>query len=116
MEKKYFIYPADKAFRIIRIMDFNCAEPTRYRTHFHCAISGQQNGAFWYIVLRIMLLTYSRAMIRFSNCDGVCRMLRAITPKRPSPQRANMFQKARYMIRFMKNIVCRIISGGEQNP
>ena len=34
----------------------------------------EQNGAFWYIVLRIMLLTYTRAMIRFSRCDGLSRM------------------------------------------
>ena len=67
-EEKNFIYPADTTFRIIRIIDFNRAEPTCYRTNFHCAISGEQNGAFWYIVLRIMLLTYTRAMIGFSNC------------------------------------------------
>ena len=46
---------------IIRIIDFNRAEPTCYRTNFHCV--GEQNGAFWYIVIRIRLLTYTRAMI-----------------------------------------------------
>ena len=55
-------------------MDFNRAEPTWYRTNFHCAISGEQNGAFWYIVLRIMLLTYTQAMIQISNCGGLSRM------------------------------------------
>ena len=60
MEKVNFIYPADKAFRIFGIIDFNRAEPTCHRTNFHCAISGEQNGAFWYIVLRIMLLTYTQ--------------------------------------------------------
>ena len=72
--KIHFIYPADKTFPIIRIIDFSSAEPACYRTNFHCAISGEQNGAFSYIVLRIMLLTYSPAMIQFSNCGGVCRM------------------------------------------
>ena len=74
-EKINFIYLADKIFRIIRIIDFNRAEPTCYRTYFHCPISGEQNGAFWYIVLRIMLLTYNRAMIWFSNCGGLSRMM-----------------------------------------
>ena len=74
MVNKNFIYPADKTFRIIRVIDFNRAEPTCYRTDFHCAISGEQNGAFWYIVQRIMLLSHSRAMIRFSNGGGACRM------------------------------------------
>ena len=74
-KKINFIYPADKTFRIIRIIDFKRAEPTCYRTNFHYAISGEQNGEFWYILLRIMLLTYSQAMTRFSNCGGVCRMI-----------------------------------------
>ena len=34
----------------------------------------KQDGAFWYIILRVMLLTYIRAMIRFSNCGGLSRM------------------------------------------
>ena len=54
---KNFIYPADKTFRIIRIINFNTAEPTYYRTNFHCAISGEQNGAFWHIVQGKMLPT-----------------------------------------------------------
>ena len=62
-KKINFIYPADKTFQIIRIIEFNRAEPTCYRTNFHCPVSDEQNGAFWYIVLRIILLTYSRAMI-----------------------------------------------------
>ena len=41
LKKINFIYPADKTFRIIRIIDFNRAEPTCYRTNFHCAISGE---------------------------------------------------------------------------
>ena len=69
-----FIYPANKTFRIIRINDFNRAEPTCYRTNFHCAIPSEQNGGFWYIVLRIMLLTYTRAMIGLSNCGGLSGM------------------------------------------
>ena len=68
MEKINFIYPADKTFQIIRIFDFNRVEPACYRTYFHCPISGEQNRAFWYIVLRKMLLTYTRAMIQCSNC------------------------------------------------
>ena len=58
---------------IIRIVDFNRAEPAYYKTNFLCAISGE-NGAFWYIVLRIMLLTYTRAKIRFSNRGGLSQM------------------------------------------
>ena len=73
-KKKNFNYPADKTFWLIRITDFNRAEPTCYWTNFHCAISGEQNGAFWYIVLHIMLLTYTWAMIWFSNCGGLSRM------------------------------------------
>ena len=49
---------------------------------FHCAISGEQNGAFWYIVLHVMLLTYTRAMIRFSNFGGLSRMKVAFYKKR----------------------------------
>ena len=30
--------------------------------------------AFWYIVLRVMLLIYTRGKIRFSNCDGLFQM------------------------------------------
>ena len=60
-------------FRIIRIIDFNRAEPACYRTNFHCAISCEQNGAFWYILLRVMLLTYIRAMICFSNCGNLIK-------------------------------------------
>ena len=33
-----------------------------------------ENGAFWYIVLRVMLLTHTLAMIRFSSCDRLSRM------------------------------------------
>ena len=33
-----------------------------------------QNEVLWYIVLRVMLLTYTRAMIQFSNCGGLSRM------------------------------------------
>ena len=73
-EKTNLIYPADKTFRIIRIFDFNRAQQTCYLNHFHCAISGEQNGACWCIVLRIMLLTYIRAMIRFSNSGRHSRM------------------------------------------
>ena len=65
---------------IIRIIDFNRAEPTCYRTNFPYAISGLQNGSFWYmyIVLRVMLLihVHTRAMLRFSNCGGLSRMNR----------------------------------------
>ena len=75
MEKTKFIYPADTNFGIIRIIDFYRAEPTFYITNFHCAISGEQNGAFLYKVLRIMLLTYTRAMIRISNCGGLSLMV-----------------------------------------
>ena len=50
-KKHNFIYSADKTFWIIRIIDFNRAEPACYRTSFHCAILGEQNGAFWYILL-----------------------------------------------------------------
>ena len=60
---------------MIRIIDFNRAEPTCYRTNFPYASFGWQNGAFWYIVLRVMLLTYTRAMIRLSNCGGLSRMV-----------------------------------------
>ena len=49
----------------------NRAEPTCYWTNFPYASFGWQNGAFWYIVLRVMLLTCTRAMIRFSNCGGL---------------------------------------------
>ena len=63
MERINFIYPADQTFRIIRLIDFNRAEPTCFRTNFNCAIYGEQNGAFWYIVLHIMLLTYTQAII-----------------------------------------------------
>ena len=69
-----FIDSAGLTFWIIRIFDFNRAEPTCHRTNFPYASSGYQNGAFWYIVLRIMLLTYTRAMIRFSNCCGLSQM------------------------------------------
>ena len=55
------------------------AEPTCYRTIFPCASSGLQNGAFRYIVLRVMLLTYIRAMIRSSNCGGLSRMSLRLT-------------------------------------
>ena len=40
----------------------------------------------------------------------------AVTPKRPSRQSTKKFQKARQMIRFMKNIVYKIPPGGQQNP
>ena len=63
-----------KLFWIIRIIDFNRTEPTCYRTIFPYTSSGTQNGAFWYIVLRVMLLMYTWGMIWFSNCDGLSRM------------------------------------------
>ena len=44
--KKNFICPADKTFWIIRIINFNRAEPTCYKFNFHCTIFGKQNGAF----------------------------------------------------------------------
>ena len=40
----------------------------------------------------------------------------AVTPKRPSRQRAKKSQKARQMIRFMKNIVYKIPPGGTAKP
>ena len=45
MEKINFVYPAEISL-IIRIIDLNRAEPTCYRTNFHCVISGEQNGIF----------------------------------------------------------------------
>ena len=49
-----FIYSVD------RIMDFNRAEPTCYRTKFHNASTDQQNETFSYKVLR---LTYIRGLV-----------------------------------------------------
>ena len=40
--------------------DFDRAELTCYRTNFPYTSSGYRNGAFWYIVLRVMLLIYPR--------------------------------------------------------
>ena len=37
-------------------------------------VPASKNGAFWYIVLRLMLLIYIRVLIQFSNCDGLSRM------------------------------------------
>ena len=59
---------------MIRMIDFNTAEPTCYRTKFRYSSSGQQNGAFWYIVLRVMLLIYTQDIIQFSNCDRLSLM------------------------------------------
>ena len=56
-------------------MDSNIAEPTCYRTTSAYASSSKQNGAFWYIVLRVMLLIYTRGMIRFLNCDRLSQMI-----------------------------------------
>ena len=69
-----FIYPADKAFRIIRTFDFKRAESTCYRTNFTAPFPATKMEHFWYIVLRKMLLTYTRAMIRFSNCGRLSWM------------------------------------------
>ena len=49
-----FIYSVD------RVMDFNRAEPTCYRTNFPYSSSSYQNAAFTYIVLP---LTYIRGLI-----------------------------------------------------
>ena len=56
--------PINFIYSIDRIMDFNRAEPTCYRTNFPYASSDLQNGAFSYIVLRVMRLTYTRGLIR----------------------------------------------------
>ena len=48
--------------------------PNALELIFNMSVPAKQNGAFWYIVLRVMLLTYTRAMIRFSNCGGLSRM------------------------------------------
>ena len=55
-------------------MDFNRVEPTCYITYFPYASSGQQNGAFPYIVLRVMRLRYTLGLILFSNCAGISRV------------------------------------------
>ena len=56
-----FIYSADLTFQGIRKMDFNTTETTNYGTNFPDASSDLQNGAFSYIVIRIMRLTYTWA-------------------------------------------------------
>ena len=55
-------------------MDFNRVEPTCYRTNFPDASFSKQNGAFLYIVLLVIRLTYTRGLIRFSNCAGLFRL------------------------------------------
>ena len=52
-----FINSADLTFRVIRKMYFNRAKPTSYITNFPYASSGLHNGAFSYIVLRVIRLT-----------------------------------------------------------
>ena len=37
--------------------------------------------SFLVIVLRVMLLTYTQAMIRFSNCGGLSRMMGQVESK-----------------------------------
>ena len=64
-----------ETFRIIKIINFNRAEPTCYKTYFPYASSGLQNGAFRYIILRVMHLTYTRSMIQFSNRGGLSQMV-----------------------------------------
>ena len=81
-----FIYSADQTFWIIRIINVYRAEPTCYRTYYSYASSG---WAFWYIVLRVMLLTYTWAMIRFSNCGGLSGMT--------SSSSQNWFDSCHYM-------------------
>ena len=54
---------------------FNRAEPTCYRTKFSYFSSSKQNGACLYIVLCVVRLTYTRGLIRFSNCAGLSRLL-----------------------------------------
>ena len=49
-------------------MDFKRAESTCYRPNFPYAGSSEQNGAFSYIVLLVMHITYTRGLIGFSNC------------------------------------------------
>ena len=44
-----FIFPIDKTFRVIEIMDFNRTEPTCYSTIFPYA----SNAVFLYIVLAL---------------------------------------------------------------
>ena len=48
-------------------MDFNRPEPTCYSTYFPLAKE--------YIALRVMRLTYTRGLIRFSNCAGLSRLI-----------------------------------------
>ena len=65
-----------KHLNFINFSDYqnNRAEPTCYRTNFHTPVPANKMEVFWYIALRIMLLAYIRAMMRFSNCDGLSRM------------------------------------------
>ena len=54
-----FVYSVDKTVPVIKLIDFNRAESTCYRTNFPYACFGYQNGASSYIVLRIMHLIYT---------------------------------------------------------
>ena len=53
---------------------FTGLKPTCYRTNFPYTSSGYQNGAFLYIVLCVMRLTYTRDVIWFSHCAGLSRL------------------------------------------
>ena len=50
-------------------MDFNGAEHPCYRTHFSLGNFWLTKWSFSYIVLPVLGLTYTRGLIRFSNCD-----------------------------------------------
>ena len=65
-----FIYSED----LIRIIDFNRAEPTCYITSFPYASSSLQNGAFWYIELGVILPSHDLILELWRNCGGLSRM------------------------------------------
>ena len=44
---------------------------------FHMPVPAE-NGTFWYIILFVMLLIYTRGIIRFWNCDGLSRMVHVV--------------------------------------
>ena len=80
-----FIYSADLTFRIIRIIEFNRAEPTCYRTNFLYASSGSQKWSF------VVHSTTTISVIMSTHCGPLHQAFRVRT-KRPvyAPTKASI--------------------------